>query len=97
MWSDVAVVWFFAFGLSFVNSVQSVLPVLLEFFIGFPGGLAALLVNVVGSGGFVRIVLSPGGDGFVESEIRTFSGAFGYIRSAVDGVHGLVVGEADQG
>ena len=84
---------FLTLGDSSVDSVQSLVPAVLEELVGAPGGLAALLVDVVGGGGHVGVGLAPGGHGLVEAVFGALLGPFGDIRGAVEGGYAVVVGQ----
>ena len=65
-----------------------------EELVGVESGLAALLVDVIGGGGLVGVVVTPGGDALVEAECGTFVSAFGDVGLAVEDIYGVVIGEA---
>ena len=83
---------FLALGEGSFDSVQSLVPALLEELVGGPGGFAALLVDVVGGGGRIGVGLAPGGHGLVEAVLGALLGPFGDIRGAVEGGYAVVVG-----
>ena len=84
---------FLALGDGSVNSAQSLVPAVLQELVCVPGGLAALLVDVVGGSGHGGVGLTPCGHGLVEAVVGSPLGPLGHRRGAVEGGDAVVVGQ----
>ena len=94
---DVLVVWLDALLDGSCHPFLTFCSILSQALVGEPGGLAALLVDVVGCGlpaGLREFLIAPPGDALIQAGGAAFRGPHRYVRLAIQYVHCLVVGQA---